>query len=401
MNRTPPTLGKARTRAGLFSRELGAGAGPFLVGFERRLLVVRWSRWAPIGLALALLACTTPASPPAAPVGPATPGQPAAGGASQSPGAGAAPTAEPTAPPMRAFALPIATVSATSTPLWVGADQGIFQRYGFDVTVTGLAPAAATQAVQSGTVPFAATSGSTITAFASGARELRYIAGLANRVPFQLYSQPEITRFEDLRGKAVGTSTAGSSTSIALMEILRDRGLEPDRDVSVLYLREQPAILTGLVSGQVAAGFMASPFTTEARKQGYYLLLDTVAAGIDILGLNITSTTDVLQREPEMVRRFLMAWVESVQFARHQRDATVDSIMAGTRNENRAAAEESYDLYRTIWDVQLSPPAIQKLLDASDDVPGAKDVRAEQMIDDRILRELEASGWLAQHLTPP
>ncbi len=302
---------------------------------------------------------------------------------------------------MRAFELPIATVSATSTPLWVGADQGIFKRYGFDVTVTGLAPAAATQAVQSGTVPFAATSGSTITAFVSGARELRYIAGLANRVPFQLISQPDVTTFEGLRGKAVGTSTPGSSTSIALMEILRDRGLEPDHDVSVLYLREQPAIFTGLVSGQVAAGFMASPFNQQARNQGYYLLLDTLAAGIDILGLNITSTTEVLQREPEMVRRFLMAWVDSVQFARHQREPTIDSIMRGTRNDNRALAEASYDEYRTIWDVKLSAPAIQKLIDGSEDLPDAKNVKAEQLIDDRILRDLEASGWLAQHLTPP
>ncbi|HEY7060566.1 MAG TPA: ABC transporter substrate-binding protein [Chloroflexota bacterium] len=374
--------------------------------------MLRLRRYALLGVALALCGCAaTPNAPAPRPAADTTAPQAAAPPASQPAPAGAAPsgaalgatspTAEPTAAAVRAFELPIATVSATSGPLWVGADQGIFKRYGFDVTVVGLAPAAATQAVQSGTVPFAATSGSTITAFVSGARELRYVAGLANRVPFQLISQPAVTRFEDLRGKAVGTSTPGSSTSIALMEILRDQGLEPDRDVSVLYLREQPAIYSGLVSGQVAAGFLASPLTTRARNEGYYLLLDTLSAGIEILGLNITSTTDVLQRDPELVRRFVMAWVEAVQFARHQREPTVESLMRGTRNDDRVLAEESYDLYRAIWDVHLSPPAIQKLIDASDDVPGAKDVKAEQMIDDRILRELDTSGWLAQHLTPP
>src|SRR5437764_4304198 len=89
-----------------------------------------------------------------------------------------------------------------------------------------------------------------------------------------------------------------------------------------------------------------------------------------------------------MVRRFPMAWGESVQVARYQRDATVDSIMRGTRSEDRALAEESYDQYRTIWDVKLSPAAIQKLIDGSDDVPSAKDVRAELLIDDRLLCEL-------------
>ena len=304
---------------------------------------------------------------------------------------------------MRAFELPIATVSATSTPLWVGADQGIFKRYGFDVTVTGLAPAAATQAVQSGTVPFAATSGGTD----YRVRQWRLVSYATSPVsPTACHSNctrnPTSPSSRTCVAKRSAPSTAGSSTSIALVEILRDRGLEPDRDVAVLYLREQPAILTGLISGQVAAGFMASPFTTRARSEGYYLLLDTVAAGIDILGLNITSTTDVLQREPEMVRRFLMAWVESVQFARHQRAATVDSIMRGTRNEDRAAAEEAYDQYRTIWDVSLSPPAIQELLDASDG--RARRPGRESRADDQtahVLRELAASGWVAQRLTPP
>ncbi len=108
----------------------------------------------------------------------------------------------------------------------------------------------------------------------------------------------------------------------------------------------------------------------------------------------------MLQRDYEGARRFLMAYVEAVQFARHQRAPTVDSIMRGTRNESRELAEDSYDLYQAIWDVHLSPGAIAALL-ADLDLPGARDVRPEQMIDDRILRELQASGWLAQHLTPP
>jgi NitT/TauT family transport system substrate-binding protein len=367
----------------------------------------RCSWWAPV--VGALLACSPATSSPPAPAAipaasPATPG-PAAGAAGAESGAGAgsrdgAIAAGSPVPPIRSLELPTATLSATSTPLWVGVDQGMFRRYGFDVQVTGLAPAAATQAVQSGTVPFAATAGSTISAFVSGARDLRYVAGLVNRVPFQLVGQPDVARIEALRDKAVATSTPGSSTSIALADILSRHGLEPDRDVAILYLRDQPGILTGLVGGQAAAGFLASPFNRQALNQGFRLLLDTVEAGIDILGLNITTTTDVLQREPDAVRRFLMAYVEAVQFARHQREPTIESIMQGTRNDSRDLAEGSYDLYRTIWDVWPAPGAIAALLNDLD-LPGARDVRPEQMLDLGIMRELEASGWLAQHITPP
>jgi ABC-type nitrate/sulfonate/bicarbonate transport system substrate-binding protein len=303
-------------------------------------------------------------------------------------------------PALRPLELPTGTLSATSTPLWVAVDHGMFRRHGFEAEVIGLAPAAVTQAVQSGSVPFAATTGSTVSAFASGARDLVIIAGLLNKVLFQLVAQPEIARIDDLRGRTVGSSASGSTATIALEAVLRRAGLEPDRDVAVAYLRDQPSILTGLLSGQTAAGMMSTPFNKQAQNQGYRLLFDTADSDIEILGLHIASTRGVLEREPEMARRFLMAYVEAIQFARQEPAGTVESIMRGTRNDDRALAEEAYVLYRRVWDPWPSARALQTLLDNLD-VPGARDVRPDQLIDTSILRDLEASGWLGQHLSPP
>ena len=347
----------------------------------------------PLVLAAALVACGgPPAAPPTAPAAaPATP----RGGASAP-----AATPEPTPPPLRTLEVPTATLSATSTPLWVAVDHGFFRRHGFEVEVKGLAPAAATQAVQTGSVPFAATAGSTITAFVSGARELTYVAGLLNKVLFQLVAQPDITRIEELRGKTVGTSTSGSSASIALSEALKRYGLEPGRDVTLVYLREQPAIMTGVLTGQVPAGFLAAPFNSQARAQGARLLYDTADSDIEIMGLNITTTHAVLERERDMARRFVMAYIEAIEFARRNPEPTIESIMRGTRNDDRQLAAESYALYRPVWDPWPSAKAIQTLLDNLD-VPGVAEARPEQMIDDSVLRELQASGWLATHLAPP
>jgi NitT/TauT family transport system substrate-binding protein len=348
--------------------------------------------------ALLAVACTAaPATPPPAVQPTAAAPAPAAGGP---PAAAPATSASPTPPPLMRFELPTATFSATSTPLWVGVDQGFFRRYGFDLTVVALAPSAATQAVQSGSVPFAATAGSTVSAYVSGARELVYVAGLLNKVLFQLVARPDNTRIEDLRGKTVATSTTGSSSDIALREGFKRYGLEPDRDVSIIYLRDQPGILTGLVSGQVAGGFLASPYNKQARDQGYRVVFDTANSDIEILGLNITTTRGLLERDPEMVKRFLMGYVEAIEYARRNPDGTIDSIMRGTRGDDRALAADSYELYRAVWDPWPSTHALQTFLDNLD-LPGARDVRAEQLIDDRVLRELQSSGWLAQHLSPP
>lgn len=344
----------------------------------------------PLGLAVLLVACSSGAQSPGAAAPPTAASGTTAGSAA----------AAPTAPPPRTLTVPTATLSATSTPLWVAVDQGFFKRYGFDVTVQGLSPAAATQAVQSNSVPFAATAGSTVTAYVSGAHELVYMAGLLNKVLFQLLSQPDIARIEDLRGKAVGTSTSGSSAAIALEQAVRQYGLEPGRDITLVYLREQPAILTGVLSGQVAAGFLASPYNQQARAQGMRLLYDTANSDIEIIGLNLTTTRNTLERDRETARRFVMAYVEAIEFARRNPEPTIDSIIGGTRNDDRQLAAESYALYRAVWDPWPSAKAIQTLLDNLD-VPGAKETNGAALIDDSLMQELQASGWLSAHLSPP
>src|SRR5437899_2707855 len=79
-----------------------------------------------------------------------------------------------------------------------------------------------------------------------GARNLVFVGGLINRALFKVIARPEIMRFEDLRGRTVGGTTAGSAATIAMQETLRQNGLDPERDVSMIYMRENPSLFTGL-----------------------------------------------------------------------------------------------------------------------------------------------------------
>jgi ABC-type nitrate/sulfonate/bicarbonate transport system substrate-binding protein len=108
----------------------------------------------------------------------------------------------------------------------------------------------------------------------------------------------------------------------------------------------------------------------------------------------------VLESEPDLARRFVMAYVEAVQYARQEPAGTIEAMMRGTRNEDRALAEDAYAMYRKVWDPWPSARALRVLLDSLD-VPEARELQPEQLIDAGILRELEASGWLGQHLSPP
>src|SRR5579885_982329 len=338
-------------------------------------------------LVLAVLACTS--SPRAREVPPA----PAvAAPLDQSPASSTAAIPAAAPPALREIDFVTSTLSASGTPLWLGVDQGIFRSYGLDVKVQALSPAAATPAIQGGSAPLGATAGVTIAAVANGDTELVFIGGVSNKIRAQLFAQPEVRGVADLRGRAVGSTSPGATLSLTLIEALRRYGLDPNQDVSILYLREQPGVLAGLTGGGAAAGLLALPFSRQARNQGYRLLFDTADMDIDMLGQAITTTRGLLEREPDLARRFLMGYVDAIQFGRQHRAPTVDTIMRLSDSDDREIAEEAYTTYRDAWTPWVLASAIQPVLDNSD-VPSIRALHPEQLIDDSILRELERSGW--------
>jgi NitT/TauT family transport system substrate-binding protein len=294
----------------------------------------------------------------------------------------------------------LASQNATVLPLWMAAEQGIFQRYGLDVTLVYLSPSTATQALQSGSVPVAATGGSTVTAYVGGASELVYVGGVSNKAPYRVVVRPDILRMEDLRGKSVGLGAPGASPTVAMAELLRRNGMEPDRDVMFTYLRESSATVAALLSGSVQAIVMGSPQADYALSEGNRLLLDMRDLNLPILGINISSRRDQVERDPELVRRVLMAYVEGIQLARDRPEDAIPTLMRGAQVDDRGLAELAYKEYSAIWDPWPSEAGIQTLLDSMD-VPAARTVRPAEMIDDHFLRELEQSGWLAAHYKTP
>lgn len=333
---------------------------------------------------LLLLACQPATSAPApAPVqarGPAAEGQPPA--------------------PPRPVAFGLTTVSGTVAPIWVALEHGIFARHGLAVETVAMSPAAVNQALLAGNLHLATSGGSAISAYVGGATELVFIAGLLNKAHFKILARPEIARIEQLRGRTIGSSTAGSGASMALLETLRRFGLEPHRDVQISYLREQPNIASGLLSGAVDAGVLAPPFTDQVEAQGARVLVDMRQFNVELTGTNLTTTRTFLAREREVAKRFVMAYAEALRFAREHREPTVAAILRGTQSTDREQAESAYEVFRDLWDLWPTEGAIQTVLNNLDE-PGADRVRPAELLDLSILHDLERSGWLAQHYRAP
>ena len=121
---------------------------------------------------------------------------------------------------------------------------------------------------------------------------------------------------------------------------------------------------------------------------------------IPILGINVSTRREMIEHDPDLIQRVLMAYVEGLQAARDHPDESIQTLMRGTQVEDQALATLAYHEYSAIWDPWPSEAGIQTLLDSMD-TPAARSIRPAEMIDDRFLRELERSGWLAAHYRAP
>jgi len=239
-----------------------------------------------------------------------------------------------------------------------------------------------------------------VVAWLSGATDRVFVAGVNDKALLKLLaSEPEVVRVDDLRGRSVATTTPGSGGSMALFAALRKFNVEPTRDVEITYARDQPGVLTTLLTGAAPAGALPSPFSEQALANGARLLVDLDDLGIRVALNHVTTTRGELEQNRDMLRRFIMAYVEGLQYARDYPEAGITAIMHGTRSDSRADAEQAYDLYRDVWSPWISEEGIQTVLDNTD-VPAARTARPGDILDLSIVRELEASGWLAAHYRP-
>src|SRR5262249_60061744 len=83
------------------------------------------------------------------------------------------------------------------------------------------------------------------------------LVAVLNRNPIFLVVRKNLTATDvkSLKGTKLGMTRAGSATDLALRALLRDAGLEPDRDVAVIAVGSSTSAAAALRAGQID-GFM-------------------------------------------------------------------------------------------------------------------------------------------------
>jgi len=151
-----------------------------------------------------------------------------------------------------------ATPAVTFVVLYAAEHLGYFKAEGLAAQFADFEGGAeVTTAMVGGSIDFAGTYVERPMILAEKGFGAKNLLAILNRNPIFLVVRKTLTATDvkGLKGTKLGMTRAGSATDLALRALLRDAGLEPDRDVAVIAVGSSNSAAAALRAGQID-GFM-------------------------------------------------------------------------------------------------------------------------------------------------
>ena len=301
---------------------------------------------------------------------------------------------------IESLAVGYSSLAGHHTPMWIAVEDRIGRKYGIDLKAIYAGRLRPQQLLMSGDVPIVVATGSgALTSHVLGSKDQVIVAINMNKVGGGIFAKSEIKSAEDLRGKTIGVSRAGSISEIILRYVLRAKwGLQPDRDVKMLVVGDPAVGLQALERGIVDATPLSMPLPLIAAKMGFRELVNYDALGITFPANTVTTSRQTVAKRPDLIEDFLKTLIEGIYVFKTNKAkslAVMKKNLLGTSDE---MLEDTYRYTTAVLEQQPYPSleVIKSGLEIlSLQFPQAKQTDPNLLVDPSFVRKLDQSGFIA------
>jgi NitT/TauT family transport system substrate-binding protein len=295
----------------------------------------------------------------------------------------------------------VAAMSPRTIPLLIAQEQGLFAKHGLEARIVLIrgAPTLVASLI-SGDIEVGYTGGPAVIGAAAQGIYLRILSSISSRLTHTLIANPSIKSAEQLRGKRMGIQSIGGSTWMHTMLALEHLGLDPKRDnVSLLVIGDSVVIGQSLEAGRIDAATLDGALVRRLRSKGFTAIVDLTPHNIPMVNQAIVVSPEFLQKRGDVAERILMALIDSLAFtlAPQNKAVVIKTMMKRFQFSDPAVGEEGYQDLQV--SVERKPfPSIDALRNVrrlmATQNPKVANVKIEELIDNRIIRKLDESGYI-------
>jgi len=214
--------------------------------------------------------------------------------------------------------------------------------------------------------------------------------------------RPEIKTPADLKGKTIAITRFGSASHWVLQLFLRKWGMRTD-EIKMLQLGSSPAMFASFEKGVVDGAVFTIPTFFLAEERGYRILADPVDMEIYYLQNSVDSTRSYIKRNRDQALRVVKALCEGLAYFRKNKKDSIQIMQKKLRIQSAQERdvkylELSYNLLADKFYNQVpyaTPKAVETTLEfVAGEEPKAKGADPKQFLDESLVREVEASGFI-------
>jgi ABC-type nitrate/sulfonate/bicarbonate transport system substrate-binding protein len=231
-------------------------------------------------------------------------------------------------------------------PLLVARENKLLEQLGLDVELINIPPTLAVTALVSGDLQYVLFAGTTLNAAVRGL-PVKLVMVYNDRPLFSLMSKPEILSVKEMKGKVLGIASLTSGESFLSRRLLKEAGVDLEKDVTLRTIGNTPERLAALRSGLVDAATLTLPVDIQAEKLGLRRLafmgeiLESISGGLGV-------SERWIQQRRDQIRKIITGVFRGMAYARAHRPESIGLVMSRWKME-RDVAEKAFELMLKTW----------------------------------------------------
>jgi ABC-type nitrate/sulfonate/bicarbonate transport system substrate-binding protein len=291
----------------------------------------------------------------------------------------------------------------TMVPIWVGAEKGLFRKYGIDLRAlqTRSGPIMMATLVSGGTPLVWSAPSSALSTTASGLKLGCFAVG-NNRVPREVIVRKGIETLEDLRGKTFGVQSIGGGFWISTMVVLDALGIDPDKyKLNMRVIGDTGTVTQALITGNVDAMVVPYSYADMAKRAGAHSLADAGKLNVTYQATVMCAQKDSAAISSETMIALTKGIVDALAYILDP--ANKRDVSEVLKKHLRLSKDEDVEASYRVSRLQMPSLDIAPNLEAWRVVkrlvakvnPKVADVDLDQVINTGPAQSLEASGFMA------